>query len=156
VEKTNDLDPEILETRTDLYLELQLQQLIELISTNQVEKALVLAQQQLAPLCAEQQSAVESLENVMALLAFDNIENSPLAHLVHEDQRRTVASRLNKAILGSLCKEQEPRLPSVLQMICWAQHTLEKCGQGVCPKLDPVKMSLIYDDEQECQPSNIE
>eukprot|EP00656_Telonema_subtile_P011856 TRINITY_DN15916_c0_g1_i3.p1 TRINITY_DN15916_c0_g1~~TRINITY_DN15916_c0_g1_i3.p1 ORF type:complete len:193 (-),score=37.18 TRINITY_DN15916_c0_g1_i3:265-843(-) len=148
VEKTNDLDPEILETQTDLYLDLQLQQLTELICGGQVEQALQFAQLELAPLCMEQQSTIEALESVMALLAFDNREASPLAHLVHGDQRREVASRLNKAILSSLRKEQEPRLPSILQTVAWAQHMCVLEGSS-CPKFDPKDLTFTFDSSEE-------
>eukprot|EP00658_Telonema_sp_P-2_P077179 TRINITY_DN6921_c0_g2_i6.p1 TRINITY_DN6921_c0_g2~~TRINITY_DN6921_c0_g2_i6.p1 ORF type:complete len:226 (-),score=31.73 TRINITY_DN6921_c0_g2_i6:183-860(-) len=156
IEKTNDLDPEILEKRTDLYLDLQLQQLTELISNGQVEEALEFAQQQVAPLCINQQSKLEALEDVMALLAFEKLHTSPVAHLVHEDHRREVASRLNKAILHSLRIQEEPRLPGLLQMVSWAQQTLKQVGSNEIPQFDfkTLKFEIKTDDDSNEQEMN--
>lgn len=45
----NDLDSEILDTNAELYLELQIAKLIEMIREGQVDTALAFAQEELAP-----------------------------------------------------------------------------------------------------------
>eukprot|EP00854_Cymbomonas_tetramitiformis_P001273 gene1273-1858_t len=49
IEKVNDLNPEILEDRAQLFFHLQQQRLIELIRAGNVEEALEFAQEYLAP-----------------------------------------------------------------------------------------------------------
>lgn len=56
----------------------------------------------------------------MALLAFDT-RNSPVGELLDHSQRQKIASELNAAILTSQCQEKDPKLPSMLKMLIWAQ-----------------------------------
>lgn len=56
----------------------------------------------------------------MALLAFD-IRKSPVGDLLDHSQRQKIASELNAAILTSQCQEKDPKLPSMLKMLIWAQ-----------------------------------
>lgn len=58
----------------------------------------------------------------MALLAFDS-RKSPVGDLLDHSQRQKIASELNAAILTSQCQEKDPKLPSMLKMLIWAQVT---------------------------------
>jgi hypothetical protein len=57
----------------------------------------------------------------MALLAFEDHTRSPVADLLDYGQRQKTASELNAAILTSQCQEKDPKLPSLLKMLVWAQ-----------------------------------
>jgi hypothetical protein len=62
----------------------------------------------------------------VALLAFDDVGASPLADLMDPAQRQKTASELNAAILSSQSKEKEPRLPTLLKLVLWAQARLDE------------------------------
>ena len=72
----------------------------------------------------------------MALLAFESEAQaaavSPaLAALWTPEARRQLAQRLNAAILVSQGQESEPRLPSLLKRLRWAEQALNECGKPV-------------------------
>ncbi|KAJ3002190.1 hypothetical protein HKX48_002478 [Thoreauomyces humboldtii] len=133
IEKVNDLDPEILDTNPKLYFHLQQQRLIELIKKGTIAEAIEFAQEELAPRGEENPEFLEELEKTMALLAFEEAGASPLAYLVDHAQRQKTASELNSAILTAQCQEKDPKLPSLLKMLVWAQNQLEE--KAVFPKI---------------------
>ncbi|GMH37587.1 hypothetical protein BSKO_05460 [Bryopsis sp. KO-2023] len=126
IERVNDLNPEILEERSELFFHLQQQRLIELIRQGKTEEALEFAQEYLAPHGEENPLFLKELERTVALLAFEDVKNSPVADLMEVDQRQKTASELNAAILSSQCQEEEPRLPHLLKMMIWAQNRLHE------------------------------
>eukprot|EP00873_Tetraselmis_striata_P000722 jgi/Tetstr1/420986/TSEL_012046.t1 len=124
IDRVNDLNPEILEEKHQLFFHLQQQRLIELIRDGRTEDALDFAQEYLAPRGEENSAFLEELERTVALLAFDDAGASPLGDLMDVAQRQKTASELNAAILSSQCQEQEPKLPNLLKMMLWAQNRL--------------------------------
>eukprot|EP00842_Homolaphlyctis_polyrhiza_P004372 jgi/Hompol1/4936/HPOL_000456-RA len=140
IEKVNDLDPEILDTNPRLFFHLQQQKLIELIRAGKVDKAIEFAQEELAPRGEENASDfltpefLEELERTMALLAFEDTFKSPVGDLLDHSQRQKTASELNAAILTAQCQEKDPKLPSLLKMLVWAQNQLEE--KMVFPKIN--------------------
>ncbi|KAI9012807.1 CTLH/CRA C-terminal to lish motif domain-containing protein [Gaertneriomyces semiglobifer] len=126
IERVNDLDPEILDTNPRLYFHLQLQRLIELIRNNHISTALEFASEELAPLGLTNPEFLEELERTMALLAFENMQQSPVSYLLEQSQRQKLASELNSAILTAQCQEKDPKLPGLLRMLVWAQNQLEE------------------------------
>ncbi|KAJ3271960.1 Glucose-induced degradation complex subunit [Terramyces sp. JEL0728] len=125
IEQVNDLDPEILDTHPKLFFHLQQQRLIELIRLGNIDDAIGFAQEELAPRGEEHSEFLEELERTMALLAFDS-RQSPVGDLLDYSQRQKIASELNAAILTSQCQEKDPKLPSLLKMLIWAQNQLEE------------------------------
>ncbi|CAL5229989.1 g13423 [Coccomyxa viridis] len=125
IERVNDLNPEILEENHQLSFHLQQQRLIELIRQGKTEDALEFAQEYLAPHGEENEAFLEELERTMALLAFEDTRSSPVADLMDISQRQKTASELNAAILSSQCQEAEPRLPTLLKLLLWAQNQLD-------------------------------
>lgn len=65
-------------------------------------------------------------ERTVALLAFEDVQASPLAELMDVSQRQKTASELNAAILSSQGQEQEPRLPMLLKTMLWCQAQLQQ------------------------------
>uniref|UniRef100_A0A0D6QUP9 CTLH domain-containing protein n=1 Tax=Araucaria cunninghamii TaxID=56994 RepID=A0A0D6QUP9_ARACU len=126
IEKVNDLNPEILDTNPQLFFHLQQQRLIELIRSGKLEEALEFAQEELAPRGEENQAFLEELERTVALLAFEDTSNCPLAELLDISQRLKTASEVNAAILTSQSHEKDPKLPSLLKMLIWAQNQLDE------------------------------
>ncbi|KAI9102816.1 CTLH/CRA C-terminal to lish motif domain-containing protein [Phlyctochytrium arcticum] len=126
IEKVNDLDPEILDTNPRLYFHLQQQRLIEYIRGGRIGDAILFAQEELAPRGEENPEFLEELERTMALLAFDGMESSPVGYLLDHSQRQKTASELNAAILTAQCQERDPKLPTLMKMLVWAQGQLDE------------------------------
>lgn len=119
----NNLHPELLDNDRYLYFHLQQQQLIELIREKNVEEALEYAQTHLAERGEENPEILSELERTLALLAFDNPEQSPFGDLLHPSQRQKVASELNAAILEV---DANPKLANLLRHLLWSQEELDK------------------------------
>ncbi|CAA0825120.1 LisH and RanBPM domains containing protein [Striga hermonthica] len=124
--KVNDLNPEILDTNPQLYFHLQQQRLIELIRNGKVEEALEFAQEELAPRGEENQGFLEELERTIALLAFEDMANCPVAELLDISQRLKTAREVNAAILISQSHEKDSKLLSLLKMLIWVQNQLDE------------------------------
>lgn len=69
---------------------LQQQHLIELIRLRETESALEFAQTQLAEQGEESRECLTEMERTLALLAFDNPEDSPFGDLLNMMQRQKV------------------------------------------------------------------
>lgn len=74
-------------------LYLQQQHLIELIRLRETEAALEFAQSQLAEQGEESRECLTEMERTLALLAFDNPEESPFGDLLNMMQRQKVGSK---------------------------------------------------------------
>ncbi|XP_077254094.1 protein GID8 homolog isoform X2 [Tasmannia lanceolata] len=143
IEKVNDLNPEILDTNPQLFFHLQQQKLIELIRNGKVEEALEFAQDELAPRGEENQSFLEELEKTVALLAFEDVSNCPVGELLDISQRLKTASEVNAAILTSQSHEKDPKLPSLLKMLIWAQNQLDE--KAVYPHINDLSTAMLED-----------
>jgi len=126
IEKVNDLNPEILDMNPQLFFHLQQQRLIELIRNGKLEEALEFAQEELAPRGEENRVFLEEVERTVALLAFEDPSTSPFGDILDISQRQKTASELNAAILTSQSHEKDPKLPSLLKMLIWAQNQLDE------------------------------
>jgi len=71
----------------------------------------------------------------MSLLAFPG-------DLLLPTQRAKTASQLNSAILLAQSQEKDPKLPSLLKALIWAQATLEEKGY-VYPKINNLETGLL-------------
>ncbi|OAY26129.1 protein GID8 homolog isoform X3 [Manihot esculenta] len=142
IEKVNDLNPEILDTNPQLFFHLQQQRLIELIRNGKVEEALEFAQEELAPR-GEENSFLEELERTVALLAFEDVTNCPVGELLDISQRLKTASEVNAAILSSQSHEKDPKLPSLLKMLMWAQNQLDE--KAAYPRINNISTAILED-----------
>uniref|UniRef100_F6GZ85 CTLH domain-containing protein n=1 Tax=Vitis vinifera TaxID=29760 RepID=F6GZ85_VITVI len=143
IEKVNDLNPEILDTNPQLFFHLQQQRLIELIRNGKVDEALEFAQEELAPRGEENQSFLEELEKTVALLAFEDFSNCPVGELLDISQRLKTASEVNAAILTSQSHEKDPKLPSLLKMLIWAQNQLD--DKAAYPRINDLSTARLED-----------
>ncbi len=130
----NALNPLVLEENRALYFHLQQQKLIELIREGRVEEALTFAQDELAPKGEENKEFLRELERTMTLLAFEDVTKSPMSDLLSPAQRQKTASELNAAILSSQSQEKDPKLPSLLKLLSWAQDQLAQ--QAEFPRMN--------------------
>ncbi|XP_057472237.1 protein GID8 homolog isoform X2 [Actinidia eriantha] len=143
IEKVNDLNPEILDTNPQLFFHLQQQRLIELIRNGKVEEALEFAKEKLAPRGEENQSFLVELERTVALLAFEDVSNCPVGELLNISQRLKTASEVNAAILTSQSHEKDPKLPSLLKILMWAQNQLDE--KVAYPRIDNLSTATLED-----------
>ncbi|TYI59313.1 hypothetical protein E1A91_D10G027300v1 [Gossypium mustelinum] len=143
IEKVNDLNPEILDTNPQLFFHLQQQRLIELIRNGKIEEALEFAQEELAPRGEENQTFLEELERTVSLLAFEDVSNCPLGELLDISQRLKIASEVNAAILTSQSHEKDPKLPSLLKMLIWAQNQLDE--KAAYPRINNLSNATLED-----------
>eukprot|EP00262_Sarcandra_glabra_P011711 TRINITY_DN2873_c0_g1_i1.p1 TRINITY_DN2873_c0_g1~~TRINITY_DN2873_c0_g1_i1.p1 ORF type:complete len:239 (-),score=52.43 TRINITY_DN2873_c0_g1_i1:116-832(-) len=143
IEKVNDLNPEILDTNPKLFFLLQQQRLIELIRNGKVEEALEFAQEELAPRGEENQSFLEELERTVSLLAFEDVSKCPVGELLDISQRLKTASEVNAAILTSQSHEKDPKLPSLLKMLIWAQNQLDE--KAYYPHITNLTTAVVED-----------
>ncbi|KAK4684588.1 glucose-induced degradation protein 8, partial [Tremellales sp. Uapishka_1] len=160
VRRTNELDPEILDTNPPLLFHLHLLHLIELIRLEDTEACLAFAMTELAPRGAQHPEFLVDLERAMALLAFpvvasyaDDAQDSPskpppdaetlvllkdpafepIMRLMKQAQRVKVAKELNAAILESLGMGMETKLGGLIRLMSWGEERLEKVGVALPP-----------------------
>ena len=101
VELINDINPEILDNDDELYFNLKKQKLIELIKENKPKEAIEFSQGALAEKAMNNPVFLDQIEEVMALLAFENLSECPLKKLIDISERQKLASQVNEAILVS-------------------------------------------------------
>ncbi|KAL8577722.1 Glucose-induced degradation protein 8-B [Nucella lapillus] len=135
------LYPELLDKHRYLYFRLQQQKLIELIRNKDLSEALNYAQTHLAERVEENPDVLTELEKTLALLAFENPENSPFGELLHISQRHKVASELNAAVLEV---DATPELASLLKLLLWGQDELDK-RKVKYPRMTDIAQGKIED-----------
>ncbi|KAL0836619.1 hypothetical protein Bca101_088509 [Brassica carinata] len=118
IEKVNDLNPE-------------------------TEEALEFAQEELAPRGEENQAFLQELEKTVALLVFEDASNCPVKDLLDISQRLKTTSEVNAAILTSQSHEKDPKLPSLLKMLIWAQNQLDE--KPVYPHINDLSTGQLED-----------
>jgi len=126
ISMTNDLHPDILDSKSHLFFHLQQQKLIELIREKNVDEALAFAQSVMSELGTENTVYLEELEKTMALLAYEDPDSSPFGHLLNPSQRHMVASEVNAAILETQHQETMPKLAGVVKLLLWTQNELDR------------------------------
>lgn len=127
VELVNEVDPEILDTNSKLYFHLQQQELLELMKTGDMERALEYATKELSAK-GDNPEFLEELEQTLSLLAFSDTNNCPFADLLQPAQKLRVVSELNAALLVSQDQEASSKLGTLMKLVLWAQGQLEKKG----------------------------
>ncbi|KAJ8442583.1 hypothetical protein Cgig2_026525 [Carnegiea gigantea] len=113
IELTEQLAADLLEKNKDLHFELLSLHFIELVRSKRCTEALEFAQKNLSPF-GKVQTYVKKLEDLMALLAYEEPEKSPMFHLFSLDRRQLVADDLNRAILAHM---NQPRYSSLERLI---------------------------------------
>ncbi|KAI9745600.1 MAG: hypothetical protein M1818_001134 [Claussenomyces sp. TS43310] len=143
IEAINELNPQILDSDPSLHFALLRLQLIELIrecnATDgaNITPAIHFATTQLAPRASTNHQFLEDLEQTMALLLFppDTLEPK-LAVLLHPDLRKSVADRVNKAILASQGQRREAAIRNLVRLRAWAEETARNSKKDLPVHLD--------------------
>jgi len=129
IEALNELEPQVLDSNPSLHFALLRLQLVELIRAcnatpnADITPALNFATTQLAPRAPTNPEFLQDLERTMALLVFDKDNLEPqLAALLHPDLRRSVADRVNKAILTSQNQRRDAAIRNLVRLRAWAEN----------------------------------
>uniref|UniRef100_A0A8C1UAA2 GID complex subunit 8 homolog b (S. cerevisiae) n=1 Tax=Cyprinus carpio TaxID=7962 RepID=A0A8C1UAA2_CYPCA len=131
----NSLHPELLDTNRYLYFHLQQQHLIELIRLRETEDS-----NDIMTLKKKK----KKMERTLALLAFDNPEESPFGDLLNMMQRQKVWSEVNQAVLDYENRESTPKLAKLLKLLLWAQNELDQ-KKVKYPKMTDLSKGTIED-----------
>jgi len=134
---------QILDQNSPLHFALLRLQLVELIrsctstSNADITPVLTFATTQLAPRAPTNPEFLEDLERTMALLIFppDNLA-PPLAALLDPTLRKTVANRVNEAILSSQGARREARIRNLVRLRAWAEQKAREAKKDLPTTLD--------------------
>ena len=122
------LEPKLFEENEELYFDLQLQKLIEMIKTDDLIEALQFSAKTIIPYIAAHeptsQENYRKLEKIMSLMAFRTPSHSPMSHLIESSQKVKTASKLNSVLLEARDLETESKLPTLLKLLLWSQNQL--------------------------------
>jgi len=156
IEALNELEPQVLDSNPSLHFALLRLQLVELIRTcnstphGDITPALTFATTQLAPRASTNPEFLQDLERTMALLVFDKDSLEPqLAALLHPDLRRSVADRVNKAILTSQNQRRDAAIRSLVRLRAWAENTARDRKKDLPARIELGLDSEDKDDIQE-------
>ncbi len=133
----------VLDSNPSLHFALLRLQLVELIRTcnaipgGDITPALAFATTQLAPRAPTNKEFMEDLERTMALLVFpsDSLE-PPLAALLQPGLRRSVADRVNKAILTCQNTRRDAAIRSLVRLRAWAEDTARQSKKDLPAHLE--------------------
>jgi hypothetical protein len=114
-------------------------------------EALKYAQVQVAPLAKEKPEFVAELENIMSLLLFSNLSQSPDAHYLSNEQRSKTAHIANSALLRYAKHSDRPKIERIMKAIFWVQNTAQSLGVAV-PKLLDLR-TLTFDTFDQVDPA---
>ncbi|KAL0351822.1 UNVERIFIED_CONTAM: hypothetical protein Scaly_1570900 [Sesamum calycinum] len=125
IELTEEFAPGLLEENKDLHFDLLSLHFVELVCSRKIDEALGFAQSKFTPFGKEQKYVEKlemtekmlSMQDFMALLAYEEPEKSPMFHLLSSEHRQHVADSLNRAILA------HTKLPSYSEMERLIQQT---------------------------------
>lgn len=102
-----------------------------------ITPALTFATTELAPRAPANQEFLEDLEKTMALLVFPKDTLEPqLAALLHPDLRRSVADRVNKAILLSQNQRRNATIRHLVTLRAWAEEKARESKKDIPSRLD--------------------
>lgn len=118
--------------------------MIELIRERKLEDALLFAQNHLCEYGENNERILEELERTMALLAFENPNDSPFADLLQSVQRQKLASEVNSSILEFENLESNAKLNILIKMLLWSQDLLDKRNVSY-PKMTDLANARVED-----------
>ncbi|CAH8308977.1 unnamed protein product [Eruca vesicaria subsp. sativa] len=134
IELTEQLAQDLLDKNKDLHFDLLCLHFVEMVSAGKkCKEAIEFAQTRLAPFVKVQQH-IEKLQDIMALLAYEDPEKSPMFHLVSSEYRQQVADNLNRAILEHANHPGYTPMERLLQQVTVARQCLtEENGKDAFP-----------------------
>jgi len=122
LQEAEELFPGLLKNERDVVFVLRCQKFIELMRNSSPSEAVTYAQRELAEFQYFGDEYNKTLTNILALLAYENPHDSPVAYLLDPKRRFTVAEALNGAILGA---QKQPRESIFTRMVAHGTVLLE-------------------------------
>jgi len=116
--------PGLLDDNPDVRFSLYSQKFVELIRAKGCEEALVYAQQDLAGFGLKDSKYLEALQDVLALLAYEDAEKSPVGNLMSQQRRLDVANEVNALILRVQSAGEASSLETLLRHLILMQNVL--------------------------------
>ncbi|XP_075261909.1 glucose-induced degradation protein 8 homolog [Convolutriloba macropyga] len=145
IKSINDLNADLLDENADINFQLKQQHVIELIRGGDKEGALKFAQLYLSE-HGEDPSRRQATEKTLMLLCFDDFDSCPVKELLSKTKRQKLAEDVNSAILISQHREASSKLAKAVQILDWAQTSLDDRGVKY-PRIDDVTTGeLSYPD----------
>lgn len=128
INEINSINKKILENNVILLFVLQRQRLLNFIKENKLPEALKFAKETLLPLTQGNSFLYKELENIMCLLAYDNLDDAPEKELVTEKFLEKIASKTNLVILNSLSvnKPVNLTLELLIKLMIYVQNQLKQ------------------------------
>lgn len=127
IQLINDLDSNLLQSQPALLFALRLQKLVSYIRENKISEALAYGQEVLAPTAQGNSELLNELEKALSLLAFNDVQESPLAEICSSAYKLKIASEVNAAILKSKGgNEETTSLSQAFKVLEWTQKKLDK------------------------------
>jgi hypothetical protein len=150
-----DWEKQVLDNNDSLHFALLRLQLVELIRTynstpgGDITPALTFATTRLAPRASVNSEFLTDLELTMALLVFppDNLEPQ-LAALLHPDLRRSVADRVNRAILTCQNQRRDATIRNLVRLRAWAENTARENKKDLPARIE---LKLEAEEQREMQ-----
>ncbi|PON52013.1 LIS motif containing protein [Parasponia andersonii] len=99
IELTEQFAHDLLEKNNELHFDLLSLHFVNLVCSRKCTEALEFAQTKLTPF-EKMEKYVSKIEDILALLAYDEPEKSPVFHYLSPEYRQQVADSLNRAILA--------------------------------------------------------
>jgi len=143
ISKINSIDQSILEKNELLLFKLKQQQLIELIRAGDLDKALVFAQEELAPMGAQNDAFLIDIEKTITLLAYEDSNQCPVNSLLEPSQNHKTASEINAALLQAQSKDNSPKLLQLLKFLIYLQRMLDEKANYPKLSLSDMKFSTM-------------
>lgn len=159
IDGLNELDPQVLDSDPALHFALLRLQLVELIRackfpaegdiTPTIAPVIEFASTHLAPRAPSNPEWLEDLERTMGLLIFDHNELQPqLAAILHPDLRKSVADRVNRAILKCQNQRRDAAIRSLVRLRAWAENTARDSKKDLPARIE---LGLDADESNDTQ-----
>ncbi|CDJ50348.1 hypothetical protein, conserved [Eimeria brunetti] len=144
IRQIGSIDPNLLNADAEVTFLLHKQQLLRLIEAEDLEEAIDFAQQRLAPCVKECPHLLPQLEEVMALLAFNDLSCPEAQRLIGGmEQREETARRIDEAILDLYRIEQESALELLAKNVLFSQGCLQNTQRSLCPVVVDIRRGTL-------------
>lgn len=125
IDLINDINPEILESNTQVMFELQKHKFLMYLSSGKIAEAIEFAQTKLYQVAISSKELFAEFEKLMILFTYESIANSPFKKLVSEEHIIKIVSIVNKEILKFQLQPEYPGIQTVMKVLFWKQNEMK-------------------------------
>ncbi|KAL5557956.1 hypothetical protein UlMin_034167 [Ulmus minor] len=130
IELSEELAHDFLERNQELHFDLLSLHFVNLVCSRKCAEALEFAQIKLAPFA---KMYMNKLEDLLALIAYDEPEKSPMFHYLGPEYRQQVAESLNRAILAHANLPSYTAIERLVQQTTVVRQCLSQEKDGLPP-----------------------